>query len=133
MRLQKLVGSLLSMILVLGAASAAEDATWSFGCAQAKITPEQLFWMGGFAARTRPAEGTLDDLWVKVLVLEAPDGGSRRPRHRRSPGIPEVALRPVCLELQRRHDLTRSQIRLGRLAYPLRAGAPGRSRRHLSS
>ncbi|NLH72842.1 MAG: hypothetical protein GX456_07290 [Verrucomicrobia bacterium] len=39
-----------------------------------KITPEKLFWMAGFAARTKPAEGTLDDLWAKVLVLEDQGG-----------------------------------------------------------
>lgn len=112
MRLQKLVGSLLSTILVLGAASAAEDATWSFGCAQARITPEQLFWMGGFAARTRPADGTLDDLWVKVLVLEAPDGGRGVLVSADLLGFPKWFYDRLCLGLQRRHNLTRSQIRL---------------------
>ncbi len=71
----KLGGFVLSLCLTTGAALAGEDATWRYGSVRAKITPKELFWMGGFAARTRPAESTLDDLWVKALVLEAPDGG----------------------------------------------------------
>ena len=27
-------------------------------------------WMAGYAARTRPAEGKMTDLWAKALVLE---------------------------------------------------------------
>ena len=44
------------------------------GTAKAKITPQKLFWMAGYGARDRPAEGTLHDLWLKVLVLPAADG-----------------------------------------------------------
>jgi type 1 glutamine amidotransferase len=44
--------------------------TWKAGVARVKITPEQGIWLGGYAARDRPAEGTLHDLWVKSLALE---------------------------------------------------------------
>jgi len=74
MRLTPLVFRLLSFCL--GAAGAAADTNWSCGTAAAKITPAGPLWMGGFAARTKPAEGTLDDLWVKVLALRAPEGGA---------------------------------------------------------
>jgi hypothetical protein len=57
---------------LFGAATivASEDtgATWKCGVAQTKITPGKLLWMGGFAARKHPAEGTLDDLYVNTLV-----------------------------------------------------------------
>lgn len=56
-------------------AGAGPAAAWRFGVSKAKITPEEPLWMAGFAARTRPAEGALDDLWVQALALEAPDGG----------------------------------------------------------
>jgi neutral ceramidase len=69
------LGLILGLWLANGELTGADQATWSFGFARAQITPKDLFWMGGFAARTRPAEGTLDDLWVKALVLQAPDGG----------------------------------------------------------
>ena len=48
--------------------------TWKVGIARAAITPKKNFWMGGFAGRTRPAEGVIHDLWVKALALEDADG-----------------------------------------------------------
>src|ERR1041385_5463822 len=81
------------------AMAAAEHATWSFGSAQAVITPKDLFWMGGFAARTRPAEGTLDDLWVKALVLELPDGGAALLVTADLVGIPKWLYDRLCLEV----------------------------------
>lgn len=47
---------------------------WKVGLAQVKITPDRPMWLAGYAARTKPAEGTLDDLWIKVLALESADG-----------------------------------------------------------
>jgi len=101
----------LSLFLAAGAAIAAGDPTWSFGAAQAKITPQKLFWMAGFAARTRPAEGTLDDLWVKALVLEAPDGGVGVLVTADLLGLPKWLYDRLCSELRRRHGLQRNRIR----------------------
>jgi len=105
--------SILILSLVLGTATgfAEEQATWKFGTARAKITPKELFWMGGFASRTRPAEGALDDLWVKVLVLEAPDGGKAVLVTADLVGIPKWLYENLCRELWWRHGLTRSQLR----------------------
>jgi hypothetical protein len=111
MRLNSLVGFISSLLLTIGAVVAAEDATWSYGLAQAKITPEKRFWMGGFAARTRPAEGTLDDLWVKALALETPDGGVGVLVTADLLGIPKWLYDRLSLEIQRRHRLDRSQVR----------------------
>ena len=67
------------MLLIMAATqlpvhAAAE--TWKAGVARIKITPEQAIWLAGYAARDRPAEGTLHDLWVKCLALE--DARGRR-------------------------------------------------------
>lgn len=83
MRLPKLARCILCLLLATAATLAAEDATWSFGSSRAKITPRELFWMGGFAARTRPAEGTLDDLWVKALALRPQPPDQQRERSAR--------------------------------------------------
>ena len=112
MRSAKLFGWLLSLVLGAGAALAADKGAWSYGTAGAKITPSEHFWMGGFAARTRTAEGTLDDLWVKALVLEAPDGGKAVLVTADLVGIPKWLYENLCRELNRRHGLTRSQLRL---------------------
>lgn len=43
---------------------------WRAGVAQQIITPEDSLWLGGYAARQQPAQGTGLDLRAKVLVLE---------------------------------------------------------------
>ena len=40
----------------------------------AKVTPEKLPWMAGYAARKKPAEGRVQDLFAKVLALEDEQG-----------------------------------------------------------
>jgi neutral ceramidase len=49
---------------------------WKAGVARVMITPEESMWMAGYAARDRPSEGTLQDLWAKALALE--DGRGHR-------------------------------------------------------
>src|SRR5262249_21685064 len=108
------ISALFILSLIMTSAAAAAGATnigWSFGAAQAKITPTNLFWMGGFAARTRPAEGTLDDLRVKALALEAPDGGVAVLVTADLVGIPKWLYDDLCRELDQRHGLARSRLR----------------------
>ncbi|MBL8891833.1 MAG: neutral/alkaline non-lysosomal ceramidase N-terminal domain-containing protein [Planctomycetaceae bacterium] len=50
-------------------------AQWKAGLAREAITPIEPMWMAGYAARTRPAEGKIHDLWAKALVLEDEVGG----------------------------------------------------------
>ena len=106
-RLMVLLGVLL---VVSAAASGAEDATWKYGLAEATITPRTFFWMGGFAARTRPAEGTLDDLRVKALALEASDGGVSVLVTADLLGIPKWLYDRLSSEVERRHHLDRSRV-----------------------
>src|SRR5262245_58010842 len=47
---------------------------WRAGAAKVNITPAEFLWMSGYAARTKPAEGKLTDLWTKALALEDPSG-----------------------------------------------------------
>jgi len=47
---------------------------WKAGVARAVITPQEYIWMAGYAARDKPAEGKLHDLWAKALALEDADG-----------------------------------------------------------
>lgn len=49
---------------------------WKVGVAKIAITPEQPMWMAGYAARTKPAEGKLHDLWAKALFIEDSSGNS---------------------------------------------------------
>lgn len=73
---RRFVAGWLSLSLsVLGGSISTEAAGgWKAGAAKAAITPQQPIWMAGYAARTKPSEGALHDLWAKALVLEDPEG-----------------------------------------------------------
>lgn len=49
---------------------------WKAGVARAVITPQEPMWIAGYANRDHAAEGKLQDLWAKVLMLE--DAGGKR-------------------------------------------------------
>lgn len=53
-----------------------DNLKWKAGTARVVITPKRPVWMAGYAAREKPAEGTLHDLWAKALSLE--DGHGNR-------------------------------------------------------
>lgn len=92
--------------------SAAERPTWTVGLAQAKITPEKPFWMAGYGARDRPAEGTLHDLWIKVLALQTPDGDRAVVLTSDLLGFSTVMYDNVCAELKQQCGLDRAQVML---------------------
>ena len=50
--------------------SAGSEEGWKAGAAREAITPPEYMWMAGYAARDKPADGKLHDLWVKALALE---------------------------------------------------------------
>ena len=49
-------------------------ANWKAGTATAVVTPQKLLWMAGYAARKKPAEGKVQDLFAKALALEDEQG-----------------------------------------------------------
>jgi neutral ceramidase len=50
------------------------EAGWKAGTGRVAITPKQPMWMAGYAARTKPSEGAVHDLWAKSLALQDPLG-----------------------------------------------------------
>ena len=106
------LGLLALLVWFVPTAWSAEVAGWRCGLARVKITPEKLFWMGGFAFRTRPAEGTLDDLWVKVLALEAPEGGKALLITADLVGVPKWLYDRWSAEIARKHGLDRGRVRI---------------------
>lgn len=60
--------------LVVAASEPVVARSWRAGVARVEITPEKPLWMAGYAARQRPAEGTLQPLYAKALALEDPQG-----------------------------------------------------------
>src|SRR5690606_21243988 len=47
---------------------------WKAGVASVCITPDGPHWMAGYASRTRPSEGTLEDLYAKAIAIDDADG-----------------------------------------------------------
>lgn len=47
---------------------------WKAGVARATITPDKPMWLAGYGGRDHPSEGTLHDVWIKVLALEDSKG-----------------------------------------------------------
>lgn len=101
-----------AVILVCGGFAWGQEPTWRAGLAVAKITPREPMWMAGYASRDHPADGTLDDLWVKVLALE--DARGRRAVLVTSDllGFPKQIADTICSELEAYSKLDRSQIML---------------------
>lgn len=50
------------------------SAQWKVGTAKIIITPKESMWLAGYAARDRPSEGAIHDLWAKAMVLEDNSG-----------------------------------------------------------
>ncbi|REK39687.1 MAG: hypothetical protein DWQ45_02115 [Planctomycetota bacterium] len=49
---------------------------WKAGSSTVNITPEGPMWMAGYAARNKPSESVLQELFAKVLVIEDAGGTS---------------------------------------------------------
>ncbi len=107
-----LVGMLVWAGPIHGRSYATSPAGWKAGVARAKITPEQPMWMAGYAARNHPAEGTLHDLWVKVLVLEDASGNRAVVVTSDLLGFPRAMAKRICSELSRKYGLRRDRVML---------------------
>jgi hypothetical protein len=59
-----------ALIVWLGLLQHGSAQEFRAGTARAKITPEELGWLGGYGHRNRPAEGVAADLWARALALE---------------------------------------------------------------
>jgi hypothetical protein len=101
---------LLAAGLCAASARAGEAPTWKAGAARVKITPDKLMWMSGYANRTKPAEGTLIDLWAKALVLEDPDGKRVALLTMDLVGIPRDLSTAVCADIGKKYKLPREYL-----------------------
>jgi len=43
--------------------------TWQAGAAKIDVTPKEPIWLSGYANRTKPAEGTLQPIYVKAAAF----------------------------------------------------------------
>jgi neutral ceramidase len=69
--------ALIVLIASLGSFQPGLAQEFRAGTAKAKITPEELGWLGGYGHRNRPAEGVAAELWTRALALEDKQGHRR--------------------------------------------------------
>jgi len=112
MKRRLLLRVLILLLLATGLGFAAPRRGWSAGFAKADITPRQSMWLAGYAARTKPSEGTIHPLWLKVLALQ--DARGRKAVFLASDllGLPQPIAETIHKEVNRRYGLKRSQLML---------------------
>ena len=90
--------------------SSLDGAYWRSGVARVNITPEIDMWMSGYAARDKPSNGKLHDLWVKALALE--DEHGKRAVFITSDliGLSRDISKDICLQIMKNQGLERSDI-----------------------
>jgi len=100
-------------VVLIGALSPvapAEAAGWRAGQARGDITPRESMWMSGYAARNRPSEGAVHELWCKALALEDPAGGRALLVSLDLCGIDRELSLGIREAIGSRHGLTRDRI-----------------------
>lgn len=73
---RRIIGLVAVAVLAFGGTvqTAVRGAEWKAGAAQVDITPGELMWMAGYAARKKPADGYAQNLYAKALALEDEKG-----------------------------------------------------------
>ncbi|MGE0104093.1 MAG: neutral/alkaline non-lysosomal ceramidase N-terminal domain-containing protein [Blastocatellales bacterium] len=82
------------------------------GLAKAVITPDSPLWMAGYAARTKPAEGKLQELHAKALAIEDSAGNRLVIVSSDILGFPRKTADKITAEAGRRYGLGREAILL---------------------
>ncbi len=83
---------------------------WKAGTSRINITPEEPVWMGGYASRTHPADGTLSPIWIKALAIQDPRGERAVLVTSDLVGFPKDISDRVRTRLQKNYGLSKAQI-----------------------
>ena len=83
---------------------------WKAGVARTKITPTHSMWMSGYRSRKKPADGTLQELFAKALVLKDKSGHRIVLITADLVGIDRSFSVEVCTRLNKRYKLERANI-----------------------
>ncbi len=83
---------------------------WKAGLAKAVITPQEPMWLAGYAARDHESEGTLTDIWVKVLAFQDARGKKSVLVTSDLLGFPKQMSDNIRNQISAKYGLTRSQI-----------------------
>ena len=89
---------------------AAMAADYRAGVAKINITPKELIWLSGYASRTKPAEGTLQDLYAKALAIEDKKGTRVVIVTTDLVGLPRGITDAVAARLGKEHGIERGRV-----------------------
>jgi hypothetical protein len=107
-----LVTALLGVAPLPEAQSASSLTGWKAGLARVVITPEEPIWMAGYASRTKPAEGKLQELYAKALALEDERGKRVVLVTSDLLGFPRALSEAIAAQAQKRFRLPRHRLLL---------------------
>jgi hypothetical protein len=99
----------LAVSLVTGVGYA-EQPQYKAGVASKVITPREPVWMAGYGNRNKPAEGKLQDLYIKALALEDQAGQKLVLMTSDLVGVPRVLTDAVAEAVRQRTGLPRSHL-----------------------
>jgi hypothetical protein len=99
-----------TLLVALARAAAPSANSWQVGTGREIITPPAGVWMTGYAARSRPADGTAQDLWVKALAFADPAGQRGVLITLDLCGITQEITARVCAQLEQKHHLPRAAV-----------------------
>ena len=85
---------------------------WKAGFAKIPITPRKSLWMAGYAVRTKPSEGTAQELYAKALALEDTNGKRAVLVTSDLLGLPATVSRKIAARVEKEHQLARRQLLL---------------------
>jgi len=85
---------------------------WKAGLAKIRITPQKPVWMTGYGARTKPSQGTLQDLYARALALEDESGGRAVLVTTDVLGFPAEVARSIAQQVEKRYGLSRDRLLL---------------------
>ncbi|MBN1854720.1 MAG: neutral/alkaline non-lysosomal ceramidase N-terminal domain-containing protein [Pirellulales bacterium] len=100
-------GAILALLALFADSGPAE---WNAGLARKVITPTESVWMSGYAARTRPSENTLHDLWAKAVALRDGQGECVVFVTTDLIGFPQELTDEVAARVREKHQLERRQL-----------------------
>lgn len=85
-------------------------ANWKAGAATLKVTPQKMLWMAGYAARKKPAEGKVQELFAKALALQDEQGNKLVFVTLDLIGVPQLMRRAVAAEAEKQFKLPQANL-----------------------
>ncbi len=90
----------------------AQQTGWKAGTAKAIITPAEPMWMAGYGGRSKPAEGKLHDLYIRVLAVQDASGHRAITLSSDTLGISQPIYEAVVAATDKQFGLKRADIML---------------------